>query len=397
MKRVKRILTAVSLVLAAMAFLAGCGDRFTDVEMHVGGEEKIRPIAVVCEPPEAAPGDSVRVSLLFWAPDPAAVHVGWRVSLDYDLGGYEADEVERRVVDLEDTQVLPLPVDDGHGFLTQTFTYVVPDSALLWSSGLPSPMRDEAMIALARVLVPGNPDATSKAGVEAYLRALNPEDLNTMDPMTRAMAFALADRFACRIRFRATLHAGIVVDVTRNLTIRHSRRLGSPNTNDNPEVSRLEVLAIPHPDVEDYDKPEYQNEIVRYPFPVTSGGIAEIRVPRHSDWTYYLVMTPGLQEYTSPFSGDRLFTENDTYRWYYFWMDDPANEFALFRDDPGDPTEMWTLDEHVRLAPPGGGEARYRIIGCLRDERPEWSLYQTSPGVTVAMGELVFVPAPAGQ
>ncbi len=388
--RLHRLLPVLGLL---PALLAGCGDGFTDVEMHLGSEEKVRPYALLCEPPEAAPGDTVTLTLLAWAPDPAALHVGWRVALDYNLGPYQADEVERRMVDLDATIPIPTPTSDAEGFVRQSFRYVVPDSTLLWSSALPDPMRDEVMVELARLLLPAGVDPSSRGSIERYLRELRAEEILALDPAARAAVFALADRFAARIRFHATLHAGITVDVTRNLTIRHSGRLESPNTNQNPEVASLEVIAIPARDVEDPDDPEHQDGIMRFPLTSAAGTMPEVRVPRHDDWTYYLVLSPGLQEYTSPFSGDRLFTENDTYRWYYFRLDAPSADFALFRDDPGDETEMWSLDESVRLMPPiDAPESRYRVVACLRDERPEWALYQATPGLTVATAEIVFVP-----
>ena len=386
-------------LLALLPLAAGCGDGFTDVEMHLGSEAKVRPYAVTCEPPEAAPGDSVTVTLLCWSPNPAALHVAWRVALDYDLGQYEADEVERRIVDLDATIAIPPPAADAEGFVRQSFRYVVPDSTLLWSSALPDPMRDGAMIELARMALPEEADPSSRGAIEAHLRGVRPEQLPGLDPSRRAATLALADRFAARIRFRATLHEEITVDVTRNLTVRHSGRLGSPNTNTNPRVASCEVIAFPSPDVEDPDDPEHQGEIVRFPLDLstgdTPGHLTAREIPRHDDWTYYLVLTPSLQEYTSPFSGDRLFTESDSYRWYYFRLDAPSSDHAFFRDDPGDETEMWSLDESVRLIPPAGeGEARYRILTCLRDERPEWAMYQTTPGCTVTVSEIVFRAEP---
>jgi hypothetical protein len=380
------------LGLLVLPLLNGCSDKFTDVEMHLGSEDRVRPLAILCDPPEAAPGDTVEVTLLCYSPNPAALQLNWKVALDYDLGRYEADEVERHLVDLDATQPIPRPQDDGQGFLRQTFRYVVPDSSLWWASSLPDPLVDEGTIGLAGLLLPPGPSApTSKQAVERYLRELSPADLDAMPAETRAAALALADRFACRLRFRATLQEGVVVDVTRCLTVRHSRRLGSPNTNLNPQIAGFQIVGVPHPDIEYRDLPRYEAEVVRYSFQPETEGTPEARVPRHEGWTYFLEMGTTPQTYTSPFSGEALFKEQDTYRWYYFRMDAPGDRYALFRDDQGDATQMWALDEHVRLEPPPvGGESRYRLFGCLRDERPEWQYYQASPGLSVTVGEVVF-------
>ncbi len=387
-----RMLRLTGSALLAGLFLNGCSDKFTDVEMHLGAEDRVRPLAILCEPPESSPGDTVSVTLLCYAPDPSSLQIDWKVALDYNLGRYETDEVERHVVDLEATQPVPPPVDDGRGFLRQTFRYVVPESALTWASSLPDPLIDEAMIALAAALLPaGSTAPNSKTAVEAYLRDLSESELAAMPPEMQVAALALADRFACRVRFRATLQERIVVDVTRCLTVRHSRRLRSPNTNLNPGVSEFEIIGIPHPDAKYSERSRYESELVHYPFQPATGALPEARVPRRDGWTYYLVMETALQQYTSPYSGEGWFEEQDRYRWYYFRLDNPGDQYALFRDDQGDATQMWALDENVRLEPPApAAESRYRLFGCVRDERPEWQLYQASPGLTVAMGEVVF-------
>ena len=61
---------------------------------------------------------------------------------------------------------------------------------------------------------------------------------------------AMADLFATQIRLRATLTGGQIVDVTRNVTIRHSGRLGSPNVNTNPTLGEFEIVVIPRPDAD---------------------------------------------------------------------------------------------------------------------------------------------------
>ncbi|MBM4116778.1 hypothetical protein FJ251_03415 [bacterium] len=377
-----------ALSAALLLGLGACSEGFEDVEMHLGLEGKTRPLAILCEPPEAAPGDTVRVSLYLHSPDPASCAVAWRVALDYDLGPYGADEIERHLLPLSP----PPPVDEALGFLRQDFVFVVPDSALLFASSLRDPLEDPGTIALAEALLPaGTPSPPPKAAVDAYLAGLDPAELAALPPASQAAALALADRFACRLRFRAAISSERYVEVTRTLTVRHSARLGSPNANRNPGYSQYMVLAIPHPDVAFADRLRYESELQVFAFPATpeAGAIA---VPARANWTYYLTLTPELQFYTSPLGDAGELLERSTLRWYYFAVDAPTDAFPLFRDDAGDPAEMWALDENVRLVPPTSGEHRYRLVCCLRDSRPEWDHYGGTPGLTLALGELVFTP-----
>lgn len=379
----KSCLNAVfaAALLAALAALAGCGDGFPDEEMHLGLEDKIRPYAVVCEPPEAAPGETVTVTLRYQAARPAAVEPAWRVVLDYDRGLYEADETERRHVTLAD---LPAPAADAQGFVGQSFTYTVPDSALLWSSSLPPILTDEVMVALCAGLGLAN----AKDVVAAYLAGLTPVDVDAMDPLRAAAVRRLADVFACEIRLRATLADGMTVDVTRNLTVRHSRRLGSPNANENPAISTFVIGSVPVADLDLDELAAHEHEITWYPF--DEGGVAA--VPFDPARTYFARARFDPQLYTSPYEFSRLLAEQGTYRWYYFRLDAPGSGHQFLVTDEGEEAESWELDEDVRLAPPAGA-ARYRLIAVVRDERIEWERYHGAPGQSVVQAEVVFADA----
>lgn len=380
MRMTLRILAAA----AALALLAGCGDGFPDEEMHVGLDDKIRPYAVVCEPPEAAPGETITVTLRYFAPRPAAVVPAWRVVLDYDQGLYEADEIERRHVELDG---LPAAAADTHGFVTQSFTYTVPDSVLLWSSGIPDVLTDEVMFALTEVAgLPPRKDA-----VATYLSALTVDDLAAMGPAQRAAALRLADVFACQIRLRATLADGMTVDVARNLTARHSRRLGSLNANANAAITRFVVGSVPVIDLDLDQLEEHAAEITWHEFAGTSpDGLPEARVTVDANRTYFARVRFAPELYTSPYDVVRELEEQGSYRWFYFRLDAPGSDHHLLANDEGDAAEMWELDEDVRLLPPGG-QSRFRLVAVVRDERVEWTRYQAVPGQSVVTGEVLFL------
>jgi hypothetical protein len=376
-------------LLTATWVLTGCGEEFLNEEMQLGIDNKLRPLAVLCDPPEAAPGQPVTITLRYWDPDPDETEVSWRVALDFDSGIYEASPVERRYVDLDELLAIDSPIDTGDGFMTQSFTYIVPDSTLLWTSAIPDEL-DDGMWSVLADLVPAADGPPAKADLNALLAGLTAEDLAAMDPEERDLIRDLADLFACQIRFRARLDHEMVLDVTRNLTVRHSSNLGSPNVNANTQVTRYELVAVRRADVEHDDLDQYEDEIQRYPLLDASGLPVAVQLPANSGWTYYLETEFAAQEYTSPFSGDRLFEENAGHRWYTFRNDDGDPQHVLLRNEDGEDVAMYELDEWVRLTPPESGESSFRVFVCIRDERPEWSGYHATPGAVLAEAEITF-------
>jgi len=384
---VKHLTPAVLLTLA-LASLSGCGDGFPDEEMHFGLEDKARPFAVVIEPPEAAPGETVTVTLLAQTPDPDELDITWRVALDYDLGLYETDEVERNYRDLPS----PLFTADQDGFVSQTFAWTVPDSALLYSSALPEVLTDPAMVFLAEELIgeaAGSPP--TRSAVDAWLKARTPAELALMDPLEREAVWALADRFACQVRFRGTLHTGRVIDVTRNLTIRHTGRLHGPNANANAQVMEFTVGAVEKIDATKEDLLDPNLVVHWYNFILWGERVADRRrVPIHDDWTYYVRVRYSPQDYTSPFDPTLIVSEGTRYNWYYYRQDAPQSGHPLFLTEDGDAAEMWDLGKDSRIQPDGPGST-FRLVTAVRDFRDDWVMYHAVSGTGVEEGIVEFV------
>lgn len=378
-----------ALLLPLLAgLIAGCGDGFPDEEMHLGLDDKVRPYAVLIEPPEASPGDTVQVTLRARAPHPDELDITWRVALDYSLGLYGVDEVERNLRPLAP----PPPVADADGFLTQTFAWVVPDSALLTSSALPAIVEDPSLATLGGLLAgAGFGLPPRKDEVDAWLRTLDADEVRAMDPATRLATRGLADRFACAVRFRATLRTDVVVDVTRNLTIRHTRRLEGPNLNHNPRLLYWNLAAVEKRDAEESDLSDPALTVHRLLFLDVNGErVADvISVPFHDDWTYYLTSSTWREDYTSPWNPEFVASELARYRWYYYRQDAPTSAHQFFVTDEGDEAEMWNLTGSVRIMPDGVGST-FRVVAVVRDYRDEWESFQASPGTALAEGVVTF-------
>lgn len=377
---------AILALIAPAVLLAGCGGEFPNQEMDLAGGQKLRPLAVVLDPPEAPPGATVTVTLHYFSPDREPVQVDWRVALDYRLGLYDVDEVEGDVVEI--TEVEP-PVYDDVGYAVQSFTFRVPDNVLVTTGAHPDTLTDELLLAVARPLL-GKADDEPVRRRELDL-AFKQNDFVVGAP-PEAMAY-LADLFGCEIRFRARLQRGISLDVTRNLTVRYSTYTASLNVNRNPWLQRLNLYAVPHPDVDADRLGDYESELRVYP--LAGDGVASVlrSVPLHRDWTYVLGLSMGLDEYTSPFEPDVPRVEKYDASWYHVNLDEPLDPDPFFVTDEGDEAEMDDLDSRVRLAQPtGDGPHRYRVTAVVRDRRLEWTgTYVTTPGASLITGEFEFV------
>lgn len=386
MNRTARLLLTT---VAGALLLAGCGETFPDEEAHLGLEDKIRPYEITLDPPEAAPGQTVTATLRYHMPRPVAAAATWRVALDFDAGLYEADVIERDLVEVADVEPA---VVDAAGFVTQVARFTVPPSIYDTTSAIADPLDDPFLLALLDLLPAGQlSDPPRKAEVAELLASITAEDLAVLDPDQALLVQRVADLFACAVRFKVTLEDGMVVDVTRRLTVRHSGRLLSPNTNLNAEITAYLVGEVPRPDFDLGDLDDVLGEVRWHSFDgVADSGHPLATVPHDPGHTYFMRVRFQPQQYTSPFALDGLLEEQGEHRWYYYRLDAPGSAHQFFVTEEGDEAAMYELDDDARIAPPGVG-ARYRVLAVVRDERGEWAGYHASPGSTTVMGEVVFV------
>ena len=387
MKHLLNISLAV-LLPALLLGLAGCGDSFPDEELHFGLEQKTRPFAVIVDPPEAEPGQEVTITLLGHTPHAGALDITWLVALDYDLGLYEVDEIERNYRPVP----AAAPTFDEDGFFSQTFTWTVPDSTILLSSALPAEMSDPILANLARLVLDlpaGAP--VLKAAVDAHLAAVDHLAYQDLEPDLQAATAALADRFACQVRLRGTLDDGEKVDATRNLTVRYARRLPSPNVNENTFVDSFQLIALDKRDARESDL--HDPEVARQVFALNTSPelpATPVEVPYNESWSYFLFLDYDLQLYEAPYEPGLYQRETRSRRWYYYRRDDPGAAPALFITDEGDAAEMFDLDDEPRIEPAGPG-ALYRIVAVARDRRDDWVAYHATPGTGLAQALVTFV------
>ena len=381
--------TLLMLTLIAAVLLAGCGEEFPDQEAHFGLENKIRPYEITLDPPEAAPGETVTATIRYHMPWASAAQATWRVALDFDSGLYETDQVERAFVGVPDVDAA---VVDAEGFVSQVARFIVPSDIYAVTSAIPEVLTDEFILELLHAVPDGLlSDPPRKSEVAAFLADLTADDLVGLDDDARAVIHRLADIFACAVRFRVTLEDDMNVDVVRRLTVRHSGRLGSANTNTNAEISLFIVGEIPRHDFDLDDLEDVESEIIWHAFDeVSADGHALARVPLDSGHTYLMRVRVAPEYYTSPFDDVRELEEETEPSWYYYRLDAPGSGHQFFVNEIGEEAEAYELDEDSRIDPPSVGSS-FRVLAVVHDERGEWQRYHASPGSTTRMVEVEFV------
>jgi hypothetical protein len=298
--------------LAAYRFLIGliiCGFSCTNFPTpfeNVVANQKIRPFAVVCDPPEAAPGDTVSVRLYYYDPPGDSAAINWQIALDYgtDLHG---SQFEKAVVNL-DTMMLP-------GSTPVNFRFRVPDSVLLHSTQLGELVNNTSV----------NPQHLTIADIDSQLR------IAVRSGIASPQLIELADNFSCRLKLRAQMRADISLDVTMLLRVRYSDKLKSPDVNINPTVDWIGIITVPREDFKEIDSLSTTVYNFQYLFNRAHPDSERDTVTIDSGCTYFVAADSGGAGSRSPrqiytylsIPGDTMAvdTERYNYSWFYSNLD----------------------------------------------------------------------------
>jgi hypothetical protein len=282
--------------------------KFADIQA-----DKTRPIAVVLDPAEAAPGDTVHVRYIGFSPDSDTLTTHWTVALDFAEGStYGGKAVEGHIVDLEP---LMLP-----GFTPTDFYFVVPDSTLLFSTYLKGLVQAQ-----------WNSQHLTISQVDALLKMT----VKSGDSLPSSLA-TIADMIGTKIKINVHINAEFSLDVYKYMTIRYTRDLksDSANVNKNPALRWIAVYDVAKGKVNSYDSIAKDSFAVKYlyydPKYVDTNKIWDT-ITIDSGHTYYLIADSGInghdtdmQTYTylSLISGSSITTkENYYYQWFYKDLD----------------------------------------------------------------------------
>lgn len=376
-----------TLMLCGLAALAGCSDDFLTNELDVESGARTRPFSVVCEPPDAAPGETVTVTLRCYEPHPESVDISWLLVQDFREDLYEEQEIEGEIVDMDAIATIDPMVYDEEGLGAQSFQFTVPGDVMLLTGDLDDrydgPVPDQARALIA----PANDDHVTRAELDAFLASVDP---GALDPESLDWARAVSDRFACQIRLKAHVRSGIDLTVTKNLTVRYSSRFGDGNLLHNPEIDWIAVLAVHYFDLEDPDDIGDYDVDTTYVHHRDPALVSTAPIAVNGNWTYFLEVGSARAPYVSP---DGLAHEEaHDYNWYYARLYDGDGDAHFLVDDSGDDrADMGALDEIVRIAPPGGADTkRIRVFAVVRNHRWEWYPYNFVPGAAYLTVPIAF-------
>jgi hypothetical protein len=269
---------------------------------NIVADQKIRPFAMVCDPPEAAPGDTVSVRLYYYDPpgDRPAIH--WKLSLDYGTD-LRNGEFEKHVVNL-DSMMLP-------GSAPDSFRFQVPDSVFFYSTQM-SELASNPKI---------NPAHLTIALADSLLRTAASAGVST------PQLIALADNFSCRLKLRAQMRSAISVDVTMLLQISYGGRLKNPDVNTNPVINWMGILKVPTANYTSIDSLAGSGATLQYLY--NSAHLDSVRdtVVIDSGFTYFVAADSGdghhqiYRYFSLQDNAMEVDTESYNYSWFFTNLD----------------------------------------------------------------------------
>ena len=209
------------LIIFCMIYFIRCSD-YSSVFNNVIENEKIRPFGIVLDPPEAAPGDTVKIKLHFYNAQKKNITISWKISLNCYLDKYGLYTIEDEIRNL-DSMVLP-------GGNQLEFSFIVP-------TGVNNPLLLSSMI----------PDSIPISGM-----GIKKSDLITMFDTSQTLSQECRqyiDNFLSFVLITATIKSNIEIDIIKKLTIRYSNKISSTqdfisNTNRNTRIDSIGIISV---------------------------------------------------------------------------------------------------------------------------------------------------------
>ncbi|MBL8029460.1 MAG: hypothetical protein JNL74_23775 [Fibrobacteres bacterium] len=210
---IKHIITFTLMIL-----FISCSDfpsRFNRLDGN-----KIRPLTIICEPPEASPGDTINVRLIGEFPT-GIPEIEWTVAFDFGEDQAADDVYEKQIVQIKNLGFKPT---SGTGDIS--FSFVIPDTALLLSASF---RNNPAVLASGL-----SPDSLNKLLLNIPNASFLPTEIADILSLIGA-----------RIKLRAHMEQDISLDVTKPISIRFLRKFGITHSNKNPnQPSTMKIITV---------------------------------------------------------------------------------------------------------------------------------------------------------
>ncbi len=361
--RVGKIIFLTCLAALGVLNCSGFPSKYENVDLT-----KTRPFAIICEPPDASPGDTVRVRFeCYTAVD--SPQLEWEAVLDGASDLYGQILKEGRVVDL-DSLMLP-------GSTPYDFRFVVPDSILLYNSALnamlgPQLSRIDSLLKEHR----GSPETLPVSMVD------------------------FVDQIACRIKLTVNVSAEFELEVFKYLLVRYSRAYGSVNSNRNPEINWVGVVRVEKSNLSDPDSiPSYPHTF-QYLYNSLDSALVDDTVLIDTGCSYFVVADSGINGSDSSIQSYRYYSFIDStfkpgveelyFDWFYTNLDYTSgmimDSLILFQSD---------RSRHiVRMLPPVDTTMhRFKLTTVVRDARIEQALNASGAAYRESTGYFRFSDA----
>ena len=269
---------------------------------NIVANEKIRPFSVVCDPPEAAPGDTVSVRLYYYDPAGDKPTIHWNIALDYGTD-LRNNQFANRIVSLDSMML--------SGSTPDSFRFRVPDSVFLYSTQMSELTNNKSI----------NPKHLTIGEVDSTLRTAASARVST------PQLIALADNFSCKLKLIAQMRSTISLDVTMLLRIRYSDKFKSPEVNKNPVIKWIGIVKVPIVNFTEIDSLSSYGASLQYLYNSFHPDSVRDTVIIDSGFTYFVVADSGegqhqIYQYLSLTDNSmQKDTENYNYSWFYTNLD----------------------------------------------------------------------------
>lgn len=350
------------ITLGFLAVLIGCSE-FPNKYENVIELEKVRPFAIVLDPPEAAPGDTVRVMLHFHGAGRQDLSIDWQIALDYTVDNYGGAGIEGEIRDLD---LMMLPGGDS-----VSFSFVVP-------TGADNPI-------LLNRMVPEEIDGIgSKRELLGTLDAYISAHPDSGIPPSYA---PYADQMLAITVLRAKIRTDIDLDITKRLTVRYSNKVRNAafnNTNENPHLDSIAIIRVNKKDLADPDSIRFYQADTQYfrrnafndSIPVNN--LVDTFVVGAAHSYFLLADTLGAAQIyrsapTSEYPLGQEHSEEMFYQWFYTNMDASGAAWEDLIEIGGD--KVVNSIHAIRLKiPENRAMHNFHIRVVVRDYRPEFGV-----------------------
>ena len=228
---------AISSVIFGMI---GCAE-FAEVESNIIQDKKVRPYTIIVEPAEAAPGDTVKASLILHDAG-KTINTDWSIALNYDVDNYGLNYSEKMVYNLDSFAY-------NYSADRQTVSFVMPKDSL---NPLLVGTLAEDIVVRADQIEPEFQAVLDLAGIN-YSDGVDKSEIITIieaEDSIPAVFKPFIDDFVVPV----ILHARITVsgesfdlDIKKRIAVRYSNRLANDtisNVNENPEIQDIKLITV---------------------------------------------------------------------------------------------------------------------------------------------------------